>query len=192
MRKVVKLFLVALMALTLTACGESCEHVNKTTSYAEGGLLQIKKTVICDDCNSELEKENLSAVEYVYDKEIINTQDIKVVVNKLTVDAWGLMGLELTVTGTGKGKRTFETTEIFVNGVDSNGWIYANDLNNDKKAVETHHFSDKVPVEDFLKSQDYKVEIDYTIMNSSSYKTLKESSVSFNLNEFTAIKEVKE
>ena len=192
MKKVLKVLLVALMTTTLAACGESCEHANQTTTYKEGELLQIVKTVTCADCGQEVEETDLTAVEYVYDKEIVNTNDIKVVVDKLTVDAWGLMGVEMTVTGTGKGKRTFETSEIFVNGVDSNGWIYADDLSNNKKAVQTHHFSDKVPVEEFLKSQDYKVEIDYTIVNSSSYKTLKEATVSFNLNEFTSIKEVKE
>lgn len=192
MNRVLKIILTVLMVIPLSACADSCEHINRKTIYTEGDLLQIEKTVMCNDCEEELEVSDLNAVEYIYEKEIINSQGISVIVNKLTVDAWGLMSLELTVTGTESSKRTFETTSIFANDIDSNGWIYANDLSNNKSSIVTHLFSDTVPVKDFLKSQDYKIEIEYTITNSNSYKTLKESSVVFNLNEFKTINEVKE
>lgn len=192
MNRVLKIILTVLMVIPLSACADSCEHIDRKTIYTEGDLLQIEKKVMCNDCEEELEVSDLKAVEYIYDKEIIKSQGISVVVNKLTVDAWGLMGLELTVTGTDSSKRTFETTSIFANEIDSNGWIYANDLSNNKSSIVTHLFSDTVPVNDFLKSQDYKIEIEYTITNSNNYKTLKESSVVFNLNEFKTINEVKE
>lgn len=192
MNRVLKIILTVLMVIPLSACADSCEHIDRKTIYTEGDLLQIEKKVMCNDCEEELEVSDLKAVEYIYDKEIIKSQGISVVVNKLTVDAWGLMGLELTVTGTESSKRTFETTSIFANEIDSNGWIYANDLSNNKSSIVTHLFSDTVPVNDFLKSQDYKIEIEYTITNSNNYKTLKESSVVFNLNEFKTINEVKE
>ena len=192
MNRVLKIILTVLMVIPLSACADSCEHIDRKTTYTEGDLLQIEKKVMCNDCEEELEVSDLKAVEYIYDKEIIKSQGISVVVNKLTVDAWGLMGLELTVTGTESSKRTFETTSIFANEIDSNGWIYANDLSNNKSSIVTHLFSDTVPVNDFLKSQDYKIEIEYTITNSNNYKTLKESSVVFNLNEFKTINEVKE
>ena len=190
MNKIIKLALAAFMVLGLTACGSSCEHANTITAYAEGDWLDVTKVVTCDDCGEEIEETSLTSVEYVYNKEIVNEKGIKVTIDKLIVDGWDMMELKITIEGTSDSKRTFETANIYVNGTDSDAWIYANDLSGNRKANESHYIYDEIAVADFFKSQDYKVEIDYTITNSNTYDTLKEGSVSFNLNEFTSINEV--
>ena len=81
---------------------------------------------------------------------------------------------------------------IFVNGTDSNAFIYADGLSGNRKATESHYIYDEIKVADFFKSQDYKVEIDYSITNSDTYDTLKEGTVTLNLNEYTSINEVEE
>ena len=192
MKNLFKLLLISFMTLGLAACGETCEHTNTTTTYTEGDWLDVVKTVTCDECGEEVEETSLTSVEYIYNKEIINEKGIKVTIDKLKVDGWDMMELMITVEGNTDNKRTFETTNIFVNGVDSNAWIYASDLSGNRKANESHYIYDEIKVSDFFKSQDYKVEMDYSITNPETYDTLKEGSVSFNLNEYTSINEVVE
>ena len=73
MNRVLKIILTVLMVIPLSACADSCEHIDRKTTYTEGDLLQIEKKVMCNDCEEELEVSDLKAVEYIYDKEIIKS-----------------------------------------------------------------------------------------------------------------------
>ena len=190
MRLISKLLLSVFMIFCLAGCGETCEHENTVTVYTEGKWLDLNKSVNCEDCNEEIEETSLTAVEYIYNKELINENGIKVTIDKLVIDGWKMIELMMVVEGTSDGKRTFETTSAFINGTDSGAFIYADGLSNNRTSNESHYIYDEIKVDDFFKSQDYLIEIDYSIMNSDTYKQLKEGSVSFNLNEYTSVSEV--
>lgn len=189
MRVISKLLLSMFMIFCLAGCGETCEHENTVTVYTEGKWLDLNKSVNCEDCNEEIEETSLTAVEYIYNKELINENGIKVTIDKLVIDGWKMLELMMVVEGTSDGKRTFETTSAFINGTDSGAFIYADGLNNNRTSNESHPIYKEIKVDDFFQSQDVLVEIDYSIMNSDTYKQLKEGSISFNLNEYTSVNE---
>ena len=189
MRFISKLLLSMFMIFCLAGCGETCEHENTVTVYTEGKWLDLNKSVNCEDCNEEIEETSLTAIEYIYNKELINENGIKVTIDKLVIDGWKMIELMMVVEGTSESKRTFETTSVFINNADSGASIYADGLNNNRTSNESHPIYKEIKVDDFFQSQDVLVEIDYSIMNSDTYKQLKEGSTSFNLNEYTSVNE---
>lgn len=189
MRLISKLLLSMFMIFCLAGCGETCEHENTVTVYTEGKWLDLNKSVNCEDCNEEIEETSLTKVEYIYNKELINENGIKVTIDKLVIDGWKMIELMMVVEGTSDGKRTFETTSVFINNADSGAFIYADGLNNNRTSNESHPIYEEIKVDDFFQSQDVLVEIDYSIMNSETYDILKEGSVSFNLKEYTVVNE---
>ena len=190
MKLISKLLLSIFMIFGLVACGESCEHENTVTVYTEGKWLDLNKVVSCEDCDEEIEETDLKAIEYIFNKELINEKGIKVTIDKLVIDGWKIIELMMVVEGTSDSKRTFKTTSAFINDSDSGAFIYADGLSNNRKSNESHHIYDEIEVNDFFKSQDYLIEIDYSIINTDTYDVLKEGSISFNLNEYTSINEV--
>ena len=190
MKFISKLLLSIFMIFGLVACGESCEHENTVTVYTEGKWLDLNKVVSCEDCDEEIEKTDLKEIEYIFNKELINEKGIKVKIDKLVIDGWKMIELMMVVEGTSDSKRTFKTTSAFINDSDSGAFIYADGLSNNRKSNESHHIYDEIEVNDFFKSQDYLIEIDYSIINTDTYDVLKEGSISFNLNEYTSINEV--
>lgn len=190
MKLISKLLLSIFMIFGLVACGESCEHENTVTVYTEGKWLDLNKVVSCEDCDEEIEETDLKAIEYIFNKELINEKGIKVTIDKLVIDGWKMIELMMVVEGTSDSKRTFKTTSAFINDSDSGAFIYADGLSNNRKSNESHHIYDEIEVNDFFKSQDYLIEIDYSIINTDNYDVLKEGSISFNLNEYTSINEV--
>ena len=188
MKKVLNVFIGIFLCLTLVACGETCEHVNTSVSYEKGDLLNVVKITTCKDCEEVLEEKDLTSVEYVYNKEVLNSNGIKVTIDNLTIDGWEFVTLNFTVEGTSGKARTFETTQIYVNDVDTSAWVYVDELSNNKKSKQTHYIYEESSADDFFRNQDYEVEIIYSI-STSIFDTLETDTISFNLNEFTSIKD---
>ena len=189
-----KIGVIICLMLVLMGCKqtEKCEHTHTKTVYSEGDWFAIDKAVVCDDCMQTIANESLQAVEYVYNKKFINTDGITVTLDKIVVDSWGSIVMKFSVVGTANSGRTFSVEKMYLNDVDVNGWLYVSDIKDNKKAIEDVILYNGITAEELFASQDYVFEIEYEISNADTYKKLKSDSVSFNLNEYTMIQELKE
>ena len=190
-----KIWVILGILFILVGCGESvpkCEHQNVKTKYSEGDWFSIEKAVVCDDCMQTIETEDLKSVEYVFNKKFINTDGITVTLDKVTVDGMGSIVMEFGVVGTETSGRTFSVEKMYINDVDANAFLYVSDIKNNKKSNETIMIYNGIEANDLFESQNYTIEMEYEISNSKTYKTLKSDTVTFNLNEYTMVNEVKE
>lgn len=193
MKIMVKLLLCLSMVFCLFGCGEGtpkCEHTNTTVSYEIDGL-SIRKHEVCNDCGEEISKATVNKVQYVYDKELFNENGIRCSLLSIEVDGWGTVTMKFEVEGTSEKKRTVSLDKLYINGYEDTIWVYVSELANNKKSLEDNWIT-TIKGEDFLKGQDYEAEINYSIMDSSSYSTLSEKEVTLNLNEYTSVKEMTE
>ena len=192
MKRLFKGLLCLCMLLCLFGCGESkpkCEHAHTTTSYEISGL-SIRKNVTCDDCEEQLEKTTIDKLQYVYNKVLVDEKGIKCTLLDVTLDGWGTLTMNLEIEGTSDKKRTFEVEKMYIDGYDVSVWVYSSDLAGNKKSLESEWLT-TITGEDFIKDQSYEVEINYTILDSDSYKKLSEQSIKFNLDDYSSIEEAK-
>jgi len=187
MKKIVCLLLCLFM---IPACSKTpqCQHEHTTTNYEVSGL-SIRKTVDCNDCEKQLEKKTVSKLKYVYNKVLLEDNGIKVTLLDITVDGWDTVTMNCEIEGTTSSKRTFSLEKMFIDGYSANAWMYVSDLSDNRKDLSSDWLTD-LKSTDFIKNQSHEVEMDYTVIDSSSYRTLSEKSVKFNMNEYTVIEEV--
>ena len=167
-----------------------CAHEHTTTTF-EISLLNIVMTVTCDDCGERLSREVYSEIAFIYDKVLVDENGIKLTLLNAQVDGWGSVTLNFEVEGTSSSKRMFTCTNAFINGYETTIWIYTNGLCDNKKSLEEEYLLD-LKAENFLASQDYDVELDYSILNESNYRSYGDKEVHFNLNEYISVEEVKD
>ena len=166
----------------------ACVHEHTTTNYEVSGL-SIRKTIVCDDCEKQLEKTTVSKLKYLYNKVLLEDNGIKVTLLDITVDGWDTVTMNCEIEGTSSSKRTFSVEKMFIDGYNASAWMYASELSDNRKDLSSEWLTD-MKTTDFIKNQNHEVEMDYSIIDSSSYRTLSEKSVKFNMNEFTSVEEV--
>ena len=188
-----KLWMIVLLFIVV-GCGgvEKCEHLNVKTVYAEGDWFALDKEVICEDCDESIENSSIQRLEYVYNRKLFNESGIALTIDKVTIDGWGSIVMHFTVEGTATSGRTISIENMYINDIAVNGMLYVSDIKDHKKSIEEVYLYDGIEAKDLLLNQDYLVELEYQITNSTSYEKLKSGSVSFNLNEYNILKEISE
>ena len=170
MKKLLTVMLCLLVVLSVSGCESEpkCEHLNTTTTYELGGF-SIKKTITCSDCEKQLSKVSFSKLRFVYDKVLLEDNGIKCTLLNIEIDYIGMITMNFEIEGTGSKKRTFSGEKMYINGYDASIWLYCSDLSENRKSLEDTWISSGLEAEDFLKSQDYQVEFNYSVVNSSNY-----------------------